>query len=410
MCQGLLEILGELSELLSTRAAGEFHERSARRPRTSSAENRMQPEICGAKWGTPRLTGASLLLAFSPLILALLVLCLGCSSTPSLDPAPSLQASADLDAASARVASFSADRAWRDLRALTEVGARPVGSRGNDRARDYLRAELEDLDVEVESWEVDYANTEGGASDASAPEIRVTNLSAIIPGTLSQDRFLLVAPFDSRSYDDFEFIGANDGASGAAVVLEIARAIAADPLLYATEIVFLDGESPFSSPDDQGKSYREIGSLGLALRIQEAGISGVRAMIYLNRVGDADLRIARDLMSHRIYREEFWKAAAALNRTHAFPRDAAFENAGIAHRYFVQIGFRQIVSIVDTSFGGDQPPGLYAGTAQDTIERCSPESLETVGVVVLEALDTISARLGKIDRFAGPRDGQGGVR
>jgi hypothetical protein len=133
-------------------------------------------------------------------------------------------------------------------------------------------------------------------------------------------------------------------------------------------------------------------------------------MIYLNRVGDADLRIARDLMSHRIYREEFWKAAAALDRTQAFPRDAAFENAGIAHRYFVQIGLRQIVSIVDTSFGGDQPPGLYAGTVQDTIERCSPESLETVGVVVLEALGAISERLGKIDRFAGSRDGEGDAR
>jgi len=375
----------------------------------------MQPGVCGAKRGTPSLAGASLLLARSlltrsPLILSLLILCLGCGSTPSLDSASSQQASSDLDAASARIASFSADRAWRDLRELTEVGARPVGSRGNDRARDYLRAELEDIGVEVESWEVDYASTEEGSSGAGAPEIRVTNLSAIIPGTRSQDRFLLVAPFDSRSYDDFEFIGANDGASGAAVVLEIARSIAADPLLYAAEIVFLDGESSFPSPDGQGASYQEIGSFGLASRIQEAGISEVRMMVYLNRVGDADLRIARDLMSHRIYREEFWKAAAALNRTHAFPRDAAFENAGVAHRYFVQIGLRQIVSIVDTSFGGDQPPGLYAGSEQDTIERCSPESLETVGVVVLEALDAISERLGKIDRFAGSRDGKGDER
>jgi hypothetical protein len=375
----------------------------------------MQSEVCGAKWGTPSLAGASQLLARSLSTLSLLTLCLGCGSTPTLDLVPSQQASAGFDAGSARefsarIASFSADRAWRDLQALTDLGARVVGSRGNDRARDYLRVELEDLGVEVESWEVDYANTGGRSSAAGAPEARVTNLSAIIPGTRSQDRFLLVAPFDSRSYDDFEFIGANDGASGAAVVLEIARTIAADPLPYATEIVFLDGESAFSSPDDQGAVYREVGSLGLASRLQKADISGVRLMIYLNRVGDADLRIARDLMSHRIYREEFWKAAATLNRTHAFPRDAAFENAGIAHRYFVQIGLRQIVSIVDTSFGGDQPPGLYAGTAQDTIERCSPESLETVGVVVLKALDTISERLGKIDRFAGSRDGEGDGR
>jgi hypothetical protein len=371
----------------------------------------MHPDVSGAKWGTPNPAAAPLLLALSLLMLALLTSGLGCGARPLPDSVPSEQVGADLSAvsasgSSARIASFSADRAWRDLQALTDIGARTVGSRGNDRARDYLRAELEDLGVEVESWEVDYASAGGRSPGATAPEIRVTNLSAVIPGTQSQDRFLLVAPFDSRSFDDFEFIGANDGASGAAVVLEIARTLAADPLPYATEIVFLDGESPFSAPGGQGGSYREIGSLGLASRIQEAGSSGVRLLVYLNRVGDADLRIARDLVSHRIYREEFWKAADALDRTQAFPRDSAFENAGIAHQYFAQIGLRQIVSIVDTSFGGDQSPGLYAGTAQDTIDRCSPDSLETVGVVVLEALDAISKRLGKIDRFAAARGGE----
>ena len=82
-------------------------------------------------------------------------------------------------------------------------------------------------------------------------------------------------------------------------------------------------------------------------------------------------------------------------------RDAGFENVGVDHRSFMLIGFRSIVSIVDTSYGGDQPPGRYAGTADDTIERCSPNSLETVGVVVLEALDSISQRLIKIDLFTG---------
>ena len=133
-----------------------------------------------------------------------------------------------------------------------------------------------------------------------------------------------------------------------------------------------------SAPDGQKGLYQEVGSLGLASRLQEEGVSRIRLLVYLNRVGDADLRIARDLMSHRIYREEFWKAAAALDRTQAFPRDAAFENVGIGHPYFVQIGLRQIVTIEDTAFGGDQPPGLYANTAQDTLERCSPDSLQTV--------------------------------
>ena len=211
---------------------------------------------------------------------------------------------------------------------------------------------------------------------------------------------LLVAPFDTRSSDDTEFVCANDGASGAAVVLELAQAIVSDPFPYATQIVFVDGETPFLS-EGTGRRYRGVGRDGLATRIQEEGTSGIRLMVFLNRVGDANLRIARDLMSERVYREEFWKAAADLGRDDAFPSDARFENSGVDHQSFLLIGFRRIVSIVDSRNGDDQPPGRYADTADDTIGRCSPDSLETVGVVVLEALDSIAQRLLKIDRFTG---------
>ena len=123
-------------------------------------------------------------------------------------------------------------------------------------------------------------------------------------------------------------------------------------------------------------------------------------MVYLNRIGDADLHIARDLLSHRIYREEFWKAAQRLDRTDVFHMDAPFESTGLKHRDLSTIGLRRIVSLVDTTFGGDEPPGLYAGTEQDTMQRCSPESLEAVGSVVLEGLEAISKWLIKIDHFS----------
>jgi len=384
-----------------------FRERSVSGSGHRLAEKRMQPGISGTGSGAPSaaptLSRTVSLLSTIPLV----ALCLSCGATPALDSVPSQEASLNADTVSAqrlagRAASFSSERAWRDLQTLTKDGGRPVGSRNNARARDYLREQIEGLGLDVESWDVDYRKTGQAPPLQGAPKITVTDLAAIIPGTRSQDRFVLVAPFDSRRFDDFEFVGANDGASGAAVVLEIARVLAADPLPYATEIVFLDGESPFSAPDGQKGFYQEVGSLGLASHLQEEGVSRVRLLVYLNRVGDADLRIARDLMSHRIYREEFWNAAAALDRAQAFPHDAAFENVGIGHPYLVQIGLRQIVTIEDTAFGGDQPPGLYANTAQDTMERCSPDSLQTVGVVVLAALDAISERLGKIDRFAGP--------
>lgn len=346
--------------------------------------------------------------SFPSVVAILLVLAVGCGGAPSIDAIAERRPAAespptDPDASQTRSSSFSADLAWRHLQALTGIGPRPVGSEGNARARRYLQDELEKLGLEAETWEVEYEEGTTSATDPaerSVAAVPVINLSAIIPGTQSADRLLLVAPFDTRLSEDFEFVGANDGASGAAVVLEMARAIVSDPLPYTTQIVFVDGEAPFRA-EGTGRRYQGIGRAGLADRIQQAGVSEIRLMVFLNRVGDAELRIARDLMSERIYREEFWKAAADLERDYAFPGDARFENVGIDHQSFLLIGFRRIVSIVDTSYGGDQPPGRYAGTADDTIERCSPDSLETVGVVVLEALDSISQRLIKIDLFTG---------
>jgi hypothetical protein len=345
--------------------------------------------------------------ALRPMAVAtLLLLAVGCGSTAPSDAITERQRvagspAAEADAIRSRTAAFSADRAWQQLQALTGIGARPVGSKGNALARRYLQDELEKLGLETESWEVDYAEAAPSSGDPTEPGVAavpVTNLSAIIAGTQSADRLLLVAPFDTRWYEEFEFVGANDGASGAAVLLEMARAIVADPFPYTTQIVFVDGEAPFL-PEGTGRRYQGVGRSGLAMRIAQAGVSGIRLMVFLNRVGDANLQIARDLMSERIYREEFWKAAADLERDYAFPSDARFENAGIDHQPFLSVGFRRIVSIVDTTYGGDLPPGEYDGTANDTIEHCSPDSLETVGVVVLEALDAISQRLIKIDSF-----------
>ena len=123
-------------------------------------------------------------------------------------------------------------------------------------------------------------------------------------------------------------------------------------------------------------------------------------MVSFQQVGDADLRIARDLRSHRLFREEFWLAAARLGRSEAFRPADRFESPPGSQSAFLAAGFRGVVLITDPSYGGDEPPGAYANSEDDTPERCSPQSLATVGMVTLEALDRIGERLAKIDRFA----------
>ena len=190
----------------------------------------------------------------------------------------------------------------------------------------------------------------------------------------------------------------HDGASGAAVLLELARVIAAEPLPYTTWFVFLDGEALPSSADG---TPDPIGSRVFALLLSErAAVEQVRLAVVLNRVCDPDLKIARDLGSHRIYREEFWRAAARLGHADAFQRDGAFASPEASHGPLVRAGLRRVVALVDTSHGGDSPPGPYAGTEDADLEHCSAESLGVVGRVVLAGLSTIGARLARIDRFA----------
>ena len=317
----------------------------------------------------------------------LLLVALACHQAPAPGSAP---------APEARSASpgFSGERAWRDLTALTEIGPRAAGSEGAERARDYLLTELEKLGVEV----VEQRFSLGGTDDA--PDLTVVNLIATIPGT-SKDLIILAAPYDTARRDSFVFVGANDGGSGPALLLELGRALKARPLPYTVQLLFLDGEAPGAMPGVDPDVRSWLGSDGFAWRLVEGGrVARVRLIVFFDRVADAELRIARDLHSYRNYREEFWRAAARLGYTEAFPPALHFETLEASHRPFIAKNVRRVVAITDSAYGGDTAPGIYAFTEDDTLARCSAESLEIVGRVALEALATISRRLEKIDRFS----------
>jgi len=289
--------------------------------------------------------------------------------------------------------SFSAERAYRHLEALAGIGSRAAGTPGAERARAYIRGELEALGLQVGGFplRVDLADGES---------FELESLIAAIPGA-SPDVFALVAPYDTQYFETFDFVGANGGASGSALLLELARVLSQRPLHYAVWLVFLEGEAPFGRgrPDEATTAWRASSELARAWA-EDGQLDRVRLLVYVDQVGDADLRIARDLRSHRGYRETFWDAAQSLGQEEAFPRSQHFESPAAGHLAFIARGLRRSVLLMDTSFGGDEPPGLYAGTEDDTLQRCSPESLGAVGQVAQAALEEISARLAKIDRFA----------
>ena len=318
-----------------------------------------------------------------PLRRALAAAALGLAACSSPLPEP--------EAAPADAGDFSGSLAWTELQELAEA-PRPLGSDGAASARDVITKRLAASGIAVGTLSTT-------AESKGFGPLALTHLIAVLPGA-SADRIVLVAPYDSGSYDGFSFVGANDGASGAALLLEVARVLAGRSLPYTVELVWLEGEGRLGHGTGDERELRWLGSRGLAERWSETGhLSGIRLLVSFNRVCDADLHVARDSGSHREFRESFWKAAHRLGLGDAFSADRRYESVASSHVAFRERGVRQVVAIEDTAFGGDDAPGRYAGK-EDVIEHCSRESLAAVGRVAVEAVGSISAQLAKIDRFA----------
>jgi hypothetical protein len=293
--------------------------------------------------------------------------------------------------------SFSGDAAYAHLKALAALGPRVTGTPGAEQARAYLDAELKKIGVEVEDVDIE------GAVDAQGAPRKLENVVAKIPGESAQ-LIVLAAPYDTRRFESFTFVGANDGASGPALLLELARVLAASKPRYTIWIVFLDGEAPLMTGPDPNTAPQLAGSRALTIQLAQSGTPPVRLAVFFQQVGDADLRIARDLRSHRLFREEFWLAANRLGKTDAFRPAEPFETPLGSHLPLVAAGYRGVVLLTDPAYGGADPPGAFANSEDDTPERCSAASLATVGSVTLDALEHIEERLAKIDRLAKPPD------
>jgi len=290
---------------------------------------------------------------------------------------------------------FSGERAWEHLERLVEIGPRVSGTPGAEAARSYIRGQLEAIGLEPRplSFNVQFGVAQGEAGKASFESIL-----AEIPGE-SADLVVLAAPFDSRYFASFTHVGANNGASGAALLLEMARVLSVHPIPYTVWLAFLDAEAIHG--EDAPPDERFLGSRALVNEIQEVGaLSRTRLMVYFNQVADRDLVIARDLRSERVIRRLFESAAKELGHERVFPPDRPYSRPPGGHDAFLAVGFRRVMIVSDDRFGGDEAPGIYWQTEEDTLEQCDPESLAIVGAVTDAGLRKVAAMLQKVDRFS----------
>jgi Zn-dependent M28 family amino/carboxypeptidase len=270
---------------------------------------------------------------------------------------------------------FDSNRAWTDLERQVTLGPRPAGSSVLAQCRQYIEAQLKAAGITYREQPFD-AMTPAGV-------IKMVNVIGTIPGR-RPERIALATHYDTKRFQEFKFVGASDGASSTAAVLELARVLTNRQNEFTIELLFLDGEEAVNVEwRDPDNTY---GSKHYVQAAKQAGtLAGLKALVLLDMVGDRDLDIRPDSNSARWLNAIVWSSAARLGHSSTFvPEGFTVEDD---HLPFVEAGVASI-DIIDLDY-----PQWH--TAQDDLDHVSARSLQIVGDVVLDAWPQIEGQLSR---------------
>jgi Zn-dependent M28 family amino/carboxypeptidase len=267
----------------------------------------------------------------------------------------------------ATAAGFNGARAFADIRQLVDLGPRPPGSPAHERARDYINRQLRAAGAEI--WDDSFV--------AATPvgEIPMTNVIGVVRGE-KPTVLILAGHYDTARLDGVRFVGANDGGSSAAFLLEMARVLGSRQNKFTYWLVFFDGEEALKDWSADDSLY---GSRQLADTLASDGmLTKIKAMILVDMIADRHLDVLRESNSTP------WLSDLVFNNARELGYAGSFGGGRFPveddHLPFLRKGV-PAVDIIDLT-----PFRSYHHTAQDTINKCSPESLTVIGRVVLATL------------------------
>ncbi|HEV2860657.1 MAG TPA: M28 family metallopeptidase [Pyrinomonadaceae bacterium] len=316
--------------------------------------------------------------ASAPLFAALLLL-LPPTREPSAAQSGRAGASPKYAETPGNLTPFSGERAYEHVRKLVGFGPRPSGSKALERARRYIAEQLPG--EREDTW----------TADTPAGKVRMTNIVCELPGQ-SEDTIVIAGHYDTKRFEGFDFVGANDGGSSAAALVELARAVAAsrEPRRFGYRFVFFDGEEAVCRDWDEcgkpGAPDNTYGSRHYLAQLRARGeLKHVRALVLLDMVGYERLELGRDTMSTPWLVDLIWETARGLGYGRQFvPRPESV--GGDDHEPFLRAGIPSADLIQLSSY-----PHWH--TAADTLDKISPASLKAVGDVVIKSLPRIEEKV-----------------
>jgi len=251
---------------------------------------------------------------------------------------------------------FDGERALLDVQHQVSFGPRIPGTPGHDQILEWMEGILTQ-----NKWEVELQDY----------EIRGKSITNLVASRGLQDHYILLgAHYDTRIFADYDpnpilkkepVPGANDGGSGVAVLLELARSLP-EQLPVPVQIVFFDAE------DNGGIEDWDwiLGSRAFVEHLENPP----SAVIIVDMIGDVDLKIYKEYNSNQELIEQIWEHARLLGYENVFLPEYKFSILD-DHIPFLEAGI-PAVDIIDL----DYP---YWHTTQDTVDKVSAESLQVVG-------------------------------
>jgi len=250
---------------------------------------------------------------------------------------------------------FNGQRAYEDVVTQVAFGPRFPGSEGHAKVREWMREELESA-----GWQVEVQESEA----LGHPVFNI-----VAKRGDENPQVILGAHYDTRMFADNDpdlanhtkpVPGANDGASGVAVLLELARSLPDDTV--PVWLVFFDTE-------DNGRIEGWDWILGSREFVKNNPVQP-QAVVIVDMIGDADLNIYKESNSDQQLTDEIWRTAERVENDVVFIPEYKFSMTD-DHTPFLEAGI-PAVDIIDF----DYP---YWHTVQDTPDKVSSESLQAVG-------------------------------
>lgn len=279
---------------------------------------------------------------------------------------------------------FNADSAYNYLASQVAFGPRVPNTEAHRKTGDWLVSELKRHGAKVTEQKMKLKAFDGTELDSR-------NIFAQINPD-KKERVLLLAHWDSRPWADKDpdpakrnlpVDGANDGASGVAVLLEIARQLNLSPVEKGIDILFVDAEDWGTDGDD------ESWALGTKYFVENPLIKGYSPdyAILLDMVGGEGATFCREYFSERSaprISEEIWKTAHQLGYQEMF-----INRMGSAvmddHVQLIKAGIPAI-DIIEYRLEGESGFNPRWHTAADNLDGISKSTLKAVGASLLQFL------------------------